>query len=118
MKLFEKNNKKEPKVSVEVFNGLLEKDAIIDGAKKEFSENEEIVECVLLSHGADKELLTKAKRELKFELNVSDEFTLAYLIVVSNEKRILKLTVIISTGLDESLTKLMEGNNHILRIQK
>lgn len=111
-------NKETTKVYVEVFKGKLEKAAILDSTKKEFAENTKLKESILLSTGASEKIISSAKEKLTFELNLSEDFQLSYLLFVTNENRISKMIAIITEGIEEDLHKLLENNQFILRIQR
>lgn len=108
------------KVFVEVFKGQLEKDAIVDSAKKEFSENENLKEAVFITKGASENVWTKAMAKLNFELNVSEDLRQSFLIMFNNDKNstIVKVQVIISESIEESFGQFLANNSYILRILK
>lgn len=118
MGFFDKTPKETTKVCLEVFKGKLEKAAIVDSSKKEFAENENLKESVFIVEGASEKVMTMAKGKLNFDVNISDDFKLSYLIFFTNENKIHKLIAIITEGLEDELAKLLEDNKFILRIQK
>ena len=113
-----KKEKVTTKVCVEVFKGKLEKAAIVDSTKKEFSENDKLIESFFIVEGADEKLLAMAKDMLTFDVNLSEDFKLSYLGFVTTEKNIFKLVAIVTEGFEEELENLLAEKNYIIRIQK
>ena len=69
MGFFDITPKKEStQICVEVFKGHLEKDAIVDYTKKEFTDNENLIESVFIVEGADENLMTIAKKHIAEEV--------------------------------------------------
>ena len=119
MGFFDITPKKEStQICVEVFKGHLEKDAKVDYTKKEFADNENLIESVFIVEGADENLMAIAKKHLSFAINVSDDFKLSYLVFITKNKKIFKLVTIISEGLEDIFEKLVSENKFILRITK
>lgn len=118
MGFFSSTPKETTKINVEIFNGLLEKAAIVDNAKKEFAEVENLKEAAFITKGASEKVWAMAKDKLNFDLNISDEFCLSYVIFFNNDNKIVKIMVVVSGGIEEDFAKYLEDNNYILRIQK
>lgn len=119
MGLLDFSTKKEStKVCVEIFKGKLEKAAIADSSKKEFAENENLKESVFIVDGASEKVMTLAKGKLNFEVNLTEDFKMSYLIFFTKENKIFKIVAIINEGLEEELSKLLEENKFVLRIQR
>ena len=119
MSFFDKFFKTETtKVCIEVFKGQLEKAAIVDCSKKEFAENANLMESVLIVEGADEKVITKTKEKLSFDINTTDDFQLSYLVFFTNENKIFKIIGAVTEGLEENLVKLLKDNNYILRIRR
>ena len=118
MGFFDKTPKETTKVCLEVFKGNLEKAAIVDSSKKEFAEIDDLKESVFIVDGASEKVMSIAKSKLNFDVNISDDFKLSYLIFFNTDNKIHKIIAIITEGLDDELAKLLEDNKFILRIQK
>lgn len=116
---FDISPKKETtKVCVEVFKGLVEKSAVLDSTKKSFSDFENVKEGVFIVEGASEKVWAMAKDKLSFDLNISPDFKLSYLIFFSTENKILAVKAIVSEGLEAGFAEVFKSNNYILRIQK
>lgn len=118
MGFFDKTPKETTKFCVEVFKGKLEKAAVVDSSKKEFAENENLKESVFVVEGASEKVLSMAKGKLTFDVNLSEDFHMSYLIFFTKENKIFKLVAVITEGFDDEFAKLLEDNKYILRIQK
>ena len=118
MGFFDKTPKETTKVCLEVFKGQLEKAAIVDSSKKEFAENADLKESVFIAEGASEKVMNLAKDKLSFEVNISEDLKLSYLIFFTNDNKIHKLVAIITEGIEEELAKFLEENKFILRIQR
>ena len=119
MSIFDLFSKTEAtKVRLEIFKGQLEKAAIVDCSKKEFAENANLMESVLIVDGADEKVITRTKEKLSFDINITDDFKLSYLVLLTNENKISKIIGIVTEGLEEDLAKLLKDNNYILRIRR
>lgn len=119
MSLFDLFSKTETtKVCIEVFKGQLEKAAIADCSKKEFAENANLMESVFIVEGADEKVITRTKERLPFDINITDDFQLSYLVLLTNDNKISKIICVVTEGLEENLAKLLKDNNYILRIRR
>ena len=77
--MFEIFKKKKSSIGIEILSGELGKTAVIDCIKKEFLENKDLKEAVLITTGADEGLIMRANKLLDLDIRISDEFKLSYL---------------------------------------
>ena len=115
--MFEIFKKKKSSIGIEILSRELGKTAVIDCIKKEFLENKDLKEAVLITTGADEGLIMRANKLLDLDIRISDEFKLSYLAFITTNDHILKLIVIASKGLEGELENIMQQQKFIFRIK-
>lgn len=105
---------------VEAFKGALETAVLKEIGKKEFAEDAELIEVVLLGDlkKADPEFKKILDKNLMFTVNTSEEFVTSYVLCINNDGDLVKITALITEKVSEELQEMLDKNQQIIRIQK